>query len=197
MVANTPVRIAFIALVAVCCTVSTAKAQGPSHLPPQPALSESQAEPYSPGIALATPALLTAASVGAFAVGMSEDNGNIAFAGLVGMLVSPSLGHVYTGDYRGALIGAGLRVAGTGLVVVGAATALAGAFNAEGQDSDGDALILGGALTIVGGTIYSIVDAPYSAKRANKKRRNLSLSPAPIQGPNRRTGWGVMMQASF
>jgi hypothetical protein len=195
-------HIALLTLAALIGSVTAAAAETHPAVGPGATLSETETvETYSTGIAQATPLLLTAASASAIVVGVSTENELLAYAGVVGVLVGPSMGHVYTQDWRGALIGTGLRVAGTGLVVAGAAAALGSTYAHEEDDTSGDGgaavLMLGGALTFVGGTIYSIVDAPHSAERANKRQGNLSLSPAPIQGPDRSTGWGAMIQATF
>tara|TARA_R110002073_G_scaffold245044_5_gene407560 strand:- start:105166 stop:105777 length:612 start_codon:yes stop_codon:yes gene_type:complete len=191
--------LATLAVLAVTATSATAQTH-PAVAPTNRVSMAPDAQPYSAGIALATPLLLSAASAGVIVVGAESDTA--IYAGVIGLLVSPSLGHVYTGDWRGVLIGGGLRLAGTGLVVVGVASAVGNSFGAVDDNDEDDStnlagLAILGSLAITAGTLYSIVDAPYSAKRANKQHSAISLSPAPIQGPDKSTGWGTVFQATF
>lgn len=151
---------------------------------------------YSAGLALTAPIVATAASVALVSLGSSEDSDGLVKMGLVGLAIGPSLGHIYTKDYRGVLIGSGLRIGGGLAVAAGAAIAVGSSLGA-GDGSGAAPLLLVGGAAALGGTIYSIVDAPFSARRANEKHRQMSVTPAPIQGPLHTTGWGANLSMKF
>lgn len=194
---------AITSLAAVVLAIGVATAETRlAPLEPMPAGVDSEVEePYSATVALALPVLATGASTAVFIAGSAGEGDAVDLIGLVGMAVSPSLGHMYTSDWRRVAIGTGLRLGG-GVAIVGAvAVSFA---NTDLEDGDGDegeipAVLLGtaGLIGIVGGTIYSIADAPLSAKRANEKARQITLMPAPMRGPSQSTGWGAQMQMTF
>ena len=97
---------------------------------------------------------------------------------LLSTLITPSLGHIYAGDYWTA--GLGMRAAGGAVALVGVAQALdCGIIYASkecGFFSGGEAaLVLGGTLAAAG-AIYDIATAPKSARRYNERR--FSIVPA-------------------
>ncbi len=176
---------------------ATANAQThPALATPPPASVDSSSEPYSATIATAVPLLATAASAGLLIV---SDSDSVTTAGSVGLLLAPSLGHAYTGHWRGAVIGTVIRAAGVGMVAMSVSNGASALVDTGGQSIGGGSpeLFVLGSLITLGGTVYSIMDAPYSAKRANKEHQQLTVTPAPIQGPDSSTGWGAVMQMTF
>jgi hypothetical protein len=192
-----PLRILVVALAFLAISSEPAVAQAqPLGFGPVAGFEDGVREkPYSAGIALSLPVAATALSVGLVGLGKSQNWDGASTAGYVGLALGPSLGHIYTGNWQGALIGTGLRVGGAGAGVVGVFMMFVGG------PSAGVPFFIGGGIAAVGGTLYNIVDAPFSAVRANKKRQKklerLSLSPAPIQGPSRSMGWGAQLQMTF
>ncbi len=192
-------RVLLAALAALACTVQVASAQSDAPgVAPTPPPTNRDAEPYSEGNAVVAPLVGTAVSLGLAVVGDAKDIDALVLIGSVGVFFSPSLGHVYTRDWRGALIGTGIRAAGVGIFLAGVTVVTSDEENKEGDIEGGAGLLMGlGALTYLGGAVYSFWDAPGSARRANKKHQDLSVTFAPIQGPNRSTGWGAAMQGTF
>lgn len=182
-----------LAMAFIVVTGGTVSAQ--SHAPgasliPTPETRDT-ALPYSPGLALTAPIVATAVSVGLTSFAASEDSDTAAVVGLIGLAVGPSVGHIYTRDWTGALVGTGLRTGG-------ALTMLWGVAMSINTDSDkGVPLMIAGGAAAIGGTLYSIVDAPYSAMRANEKQHSLRIVPAPVQGPLQTTGWGANLGMTF
>lgn len=161
------------------------------------ALGDEEPEgPYSASTALVLPVAATAASAGLIYLGSSSESKSATTLGLVGLALGPSLGHAYTGHWGGVGLGMGIRAAGAGVAVMSVPVLL-------GTRSVETALTfaVAGGLVGVAGTAYSIIDAPFSAKRANKKHNQklegLTLTPAPIQGPSQSTGWGAQLAMTF
>jgi hypothetical protein len=166
--------------------------------PVAPSPAPSSAEPverYSAGTALGLAALGTAVGYGAFIGGLQSDNDRLAYVGLGGIVLGPSVGHIYTGDFKRALIGVGIRTAGPALLLAAAAT-MSGECLFDGNCSLGtDALMAGGYLLTLGGTAYSLIDAPLSARRRNVEAEQ-SISLGPVFGPQS-TGIGLQAIGSF
>lgn len=163
---------------------------------PSPAPSSAEAvERYSAGTALGLAALGTAVGYGAFIGGLASDNERLGYVGIGGIILGPSAGHVYTGDFKRALLGVGIRTAGPALLLT-AVTTMSGECLFDGNCSLGtDALIAGGYLLTLGGTAYSLIDAPLSAKRRNGEAER-SISLGPVFGPQS-TGVGLHAIGSF
>src|ERR1051325_9122121 len=76
-----------------------------------------QVDEKSPDTALALSLGGTAASVGMVVIGAQQHNPELATAGVLSSLVTPSLGHWYSGHYLTA--GLGIRVASATAFTVG------------------------------------------------------------------------------
>ncbi len=92
--------------------------------------------------------------------------------------IAPMAGHVYTGEWAQALFGTGIRL-------IGATVALGGWVAGANCDTscsgkDGLAAIAIGLALVAGGTLYSAIDAPRSARRKNSSLR-LTLSPTVVR----------------
>lgn len=161
----------------------------------EPLPSDSNVEEYSPVVA-------TALSVGGLLgssalLALSEDSFALWTAGAAGLLVTPSLGHVYTGDWLRAGVTTGLR-AGGAYLIIGAAFAGLPLNDSEPDDKTVPAVMSAtGLVAFAAGTIYSIWDAPASARRANAKRRRVALVPMPIQTPGKKLGMGAQLSFTF
>jgi cysteine-rich repeat protein len=119
--------------------------------------------------------------------------------GLAGVIVAPSLGQLYTGHRRHALLTSTLRVGAMTLALIGLADGLGGLFGIEGSNADrGFGLFAFGGYSLFGLMAYDIIDAPFSARRANGggRRPRLSLLPAPLSAPGQ-AGLGLSLAASF
>ncbi len=149
---------------------------------------------YSTTVATALPLITTAASIGTLLAAAQLDSGGLAVAGFTGVLIGPSLGHIYTGNWKSPLLGVGLRLLGVAVIAYG----LGGALSDEDGSSDNISLYyIAGGLIYSGSTILDILDAPASAERGNREASSLSFHPTPILGPDRSIGWGAALQTSF
>lgn len=152
----------------------------------------------SPGAAVAFSLLGTVAGYGTFIGGASSEHDGLAYLGLAGILVGPSLGHLYTGEHRKVWLTGGLRGLGIVGMGVGGTIALRDCGLRDSCDSGGPPLFWISAIVTVGATVYSIVDSASSARRVNERRRNrLALTPTPIVGPNQSTGMGMSLSGTF
>jgi hypothetical protein len=163
--------------------------------PPLPAASLAEpVEEYSTGTALGLAVLGTAVGYGAFIGGLASENNRLAYVGIGGIILGPSAGHVYTGDLKRALLGVGIRAAGPALFLAAIPT-ISGECLSGNCSLGTDALIAGGYLLTLGGTAYSLIDAPLSAKRRNAEAGR-SISLGPVFGPHS-TGVGLQAIGSF
>lgn len=171
----------------------------------QPGLTEPQPPPVeeagdkSPGVALSLALFGTAASYAGLVAAANSGSGELALLGVGGIIVAPSLGHFYAGE-SGRGVGHSLvRLGAGGAMVAGALVWMEDCWFEE--DCDGGAgpfIVIAGAVVGIGSTVYSIADAPAAAARHNEaRRRRLVLTPAPIVGPDRSTGFGVHVGAQF
>lgn len=142
---------------------------------------------YSPRRALLYSILGTVGSMVVSSVGNEEEIVPLAIVGSVGMLVTPSLGHIYTRDWWRALVPMGLRVVG----VVSMVTSGTGDVVRSGQ-------LAGGALLFLSATAYSIIAAPRSARRANRKlQQRLGVTPTSMADAAGRNTMGLALTGSF
>ena len=70
-------------------------------------------------------------------------------------------------------------------------------FHAEWEERVLAMVLACGAVLGIGSTVYSIIDSPAAAERHNESRRRFVLTPAPVVGPDRSTGYGVSLAAEF
>ncbi len=132
------------------------------------------------GLSMGSTALLSGVGFG-LSMGGYEDAG-LALS-LLGNIVGPSVGHIYTGQYWHALGTSLGRGAATGIMLAGLMHTdfLASVF---GREPDAPAwawpVTLLGAAGVLGLTIYDYVDAPLSAVRFNERARGAQLSLAPL-----------------
>ena len=121
-------------------------------------------------MSLTTTAALTAGGIALGAAG-SEQAGFGLFA--LGVVVAPSLGHFYAGEWGHGLITSGLRL---GLGTATLVTAVSSMFAHERDESGANgAAAVGLGIATVGLMLYDIIDAPLAAKRTNKKRQRAWL----------------------
>ena len=202
---NKPItRTALIAATTVVLSTSvsvTAHAQNNVDAPSLvqlPPAADHDREPVSPRVALTLSLLGTAVGYGSFIAGLEYDNNGLAFLGIAGIVIGPSIGHIYTGDVRRELVTTSVRGLGVLVTGVGAVMSFSDCLLQSTCNSPGPALSLAGALVTVGGTIYSIVDSRRSARRANERNeRWFALTPAPMLGPDRSMGMGMVASGSF
>ena len=144
---------------------------------------------YSPLIAFLLPALGTTGSFMTTLYGGEKEIAPVYLVGVAGMLAGPSLGHFYTRDWKRALIPTGLRAAGLGIAIYGF---LGGDFSSDSDVTRTNPyLAVGGLLLLVGSGVYSIVDAPRSARRGNRRSKTtmtLTMTRIPDADGNRVAG---------
>lgn len=178
---------------------STASAQ-PGRTPPADLPDEK-----SPAIALGLSLLGTGAGIAALvAASEMEDGAPLGVAGIGALVVGPSLGHFYAGESDRGIRHAAVRLGavaamGTGLLLFFSSPCAFGSENEcpETREDVGIGIFLAGAAVGVGSTIYSIVDAPFAARRTNRKASSTMLLPSPIVGPDRSTGLGLSLTGSL
>ncbi|HWO22935.1 MAG TPA: hypothetical protein VNO30_29445 [Kofleriaceae bacterium] len=117
-----------------------------------------------------------------------------AYAGGIGAVIAPSLGHWYAGT---ALTrGMGVRLLGTALIFGGAVVGVASFFDQLHDDNDDDndtdtvvrdsptakALVISGLVLVAAGTIDDIITAPLRVRRENRARGwGVGLAPVVTQ----------------
>jgi hypothetical protein len=114
--------------------------------------------------------------------------GDPGFAALsvAGVLIGPSLGHLYAGRFGRGAATVGLRVAlGAGMVAAG--ICWDECTHAQNQTLAAGAIFFG-TLTAVS-VVYDIVTAPASARRWNARRAALSMGPARVGGRSALGAW--------
>ncbi len=122
------------------------------------------------------------------------------YALLFGLNLSPSAGHLYTGD-TWHVVGTGLaRAFALGLIVAGLAQG-GGTGESLAELGPGDALMWLGSLSWIGLTCYDIIDAPFSAHRFNERAAGdafeLNLSPFALAAPAGRPEAGPALGLSL
>jgi hypothetical protein len=138
------------------------------------AAAQSRLPPKRPNVALAWSLGGSAASAGVLALGVATNQSGLALTGLFSSLVTPSFGHFYADDPL--TWGLPVRIASFGIMFWGLMEAL------DCQDnctSNKAGVIFGaGLLTLGGGMLYDIVQAPAAARRYNERHGlQLTLSP--------------------
>jgi hypothetical protein len=189
---------AVVAAVLVAAPLAARAQPGMTEPLPAPAPVDDSGD-KSPGVALGLSLLGTAGGYAAIAAGSENGNEGLVWLGLGGILVGPSLGHFYAGESGRAIGHSLIRLGAVGTMFAGAVITFADCWDDEDGDcgSVGPVIIVGGAVLGVGSTVYSIADAPAAARRHNQERRRFLLTPAPLVGPGRSTGYGVALGATF
>jgi hypothetical protein len=171
-------------------------------LTPAPAPAEAPALPKkNPGLALLLSGGGVAASVACF--GLSLGSGSVFLARLgSGLLVlGPSAGHVYTGDYQRAAIMSGVRAAAFGGSLLGLSIQNDGFLNQNGGKAAlGNTMLTTSTIALISLAFFDIVDAPFSIERLTRKRKEgftLKLGPAPVTSPDGTTALGLAAAGSF
>lgn len=179
----------FDAVLAFLLVPSLALAQ-PSYQPPVAPARPIEVAPIKSeetATALAVGGTLGGFALAALALKSSGDNPTLGWAAAAGLLVGPSLGHVYTGDALHAVGTSVLRAGGGLSMLLGVfiLTMSEDCFDDDlgscgGDDDDkGHAMLWIGAAAYLGATAYDIIDASYSARRANARHaRSVMLTPS-------------------
>lgn len=132
----------------------------------------------------------TALGLGAIALGGESRNEALAWAGVAGVFVGPSAGHIYAGEGGHAVKMSLLRAGGVVVLAVGALSAHSEPAcidycGYDDDDSEANAAIwLGGAL-FVGATLYDFWDAGRAARRYNEKHQaSYMFAPTMMSSPH-------------
>ncbi len=144
------------------------------------AVTRRQRAPRSPGVALA---LSLTGTLGSGLLAVAPTAGWLPepafYAGMTGLLLTPSLGHLYTGEHDRAYFTTSLRILSAG---VGVGGALLDQTNPAGDltvitppDSGGKWMMLGSGILIGGIALYDVIDSPASARRISPPA--VSLTP--------------------
>lgn len=151
--------------------------------------------PYSPGTAFTLSLLGTATGYGLLTLAANRESEGLAWAGIAGVMIGPSMGHIYTGESNRAIGHTALRGLGGALMVAGLAFGLDDSGN--GPPANPYVLMTGGFVLHTVMTVYSMADAPRSARRVNRRLQQLEIAPTPIIGPDHSTGVGLTLGGNF
>ncbi len=144
--------------------------------------SHAEAEAPTPGTATTLSVVGAAVPTGLIAYGLLKPDDAEAIAiGAVALMVTPSLGHWYAGDFGST----GARIRGAGIASVGlggliGAIAVAACFEAgdcRPAEHVGRGLVLAGAGTIAIGAIVDVVTAGRAARARRDHRPGLQVTP--------------------
>ncbi len=174
-------RAVIVALLLLAPAVSRAQATPPGPTPPSPPpeLVSHKSPPLAGGLAVVT----TVVGWGLVAAGVADDSAGAVLVGVPLAAIGPSVGHVYAGEYRHALITTSLRVAGLALAYYGVAssTSCFGDSCPDGAGKNNAGLSLLGVGIAAGVGLYDWIDAPSAARRANRRAdaawRSVFVSP--------------------
>jgi len=160
-----------------------------------------------PGKALALALVPIVGGVALMSVGdaVADDLGegvgtSLALAGAGVLVIGPSAGHAYAGEWGTAGVLALGRVGGVALAtygVIGMIGCIECDDTVEQDDDDSGAavgLLLLGTAVYVGTTVYTIIDAPRAARRTNRRAAaRMMVSPTIITTPSgRATGLALV-----
>jgi hypothetical protein len=154
--------------------------------PPPPAAQAPAGEQLSESTALA---LSLGGTIGSWGLLLGSPfvpggEGLMVTAGGLGIFFAPSFGNWYAG--QGFTRGLGLRLGGGAIVIAGAIVALMEdpiSFGHDDGPEDEEPAVYGPAIAIAGlgllawGTVDDIVRAPGAARRKNRERAGLALTP--------------------
>ena len=174
-------RAVIVALLLLAPAVSRAQATPPGPTPPSPPpeLVSHKSPPLAGGLAVVT----TVVGWGLVAAGVADDSAGAVLVGVPLAAIGPSVGHVYAGEYRHALITTSLRVAGLAQAYYGvaASTVCFGDSCPDGAGHRNARLSVLGVGIAAGVGLYDWIDAPSAARRANRRAdaawRSVFVSP--------------------
>jgi hypothetical protein len=106
-----------------------------------------------------------ALGAGLIVAGIVAEQPTVGLSGVGVLTVGPSIGHYYTGDVGRGLLTTGVRAAGFTVMTLGALASSCFDDSCGQDDLSGELAMAGGALLVVGATVYDIVDARPSARR--------------------------------
>ncbi len=128
------------------------------------------------GVAASGLAMLAGAAIG------GDTGAGNAIAGAASLMVTPSIGQIYSGDYLST--GLIARLAGTAAMGLGGALLLDGGFDDEqGKVAVGLLLFVGGAAAAVSGVVLDVAFAGTAAERWNVKH-GFTVAPTAIATPS-------------
>ena len=146
----------------------------------------------------------TAASAVVFAAGVKQDNLGLIALGSLSLLVTPSFGEWYAGQYL--TVGMGIRVAGAAVAFGGLIRGMdcggwsgkdCSAAQMSASDRDFKVLVGIGLAAYAGGALYDIVTAPRAADAYNARHRpQFQLTPTVLNPPSG-PAYGVGIGGSF
>ncbi len=142
-------------------------------------------------VAMALAIGTTAGSLGVVYAAARSSVPQLAAIGVIGLVVGPSAGHFYAGEWGHALAMSGLRTAGAIVLTVGVIGAMSTRDDAPPPNHSRawDMIVVGGATYLVA-TVWDIVDSRGAARRANAR-----LTIAPTYGAT--TGAGLVVAGRF
>jgi hypothetical protein len=146
----------------------------------------------------------TTVGYGLFAAGAASESAALMVPGGIVAVVGPSVGYFYVGESgRGtvhtAIRAGGAAMAGAGLTIVAvqAAGCILTFDSSSCENTGGEILLAAGTVIVVADTVYSLIDTPFAVRREKERRRDLTIIPTPIQGPDRSVGMGLAAAATF
>ena len=142
---------------------------------PGPIVQRQQPESLDESTATLAAVATTVGSIGLTIAGAKYGSSGLGLLGVGGMMIGPSIGHFYAGEWGHALGMSALRSAGTVVFLIGFVEAITVAESDGGSSrhSNASSLMALGGLTYVVTTVYDIYDAGHAARRANAQRLTL------------------------
>ena len=157
------------------------------------AADDAAPEPRSRGTAFALSAGGTALSVGVVAIGASTGRRDVAVAGLLSSLVTPSAGEIYAGELP--TWGMGIRIVSAGVAIAGVSEALKCPLASNSCPGVGG-LLAASALGYASGIIYDLATAGTAVDHYNERLR-LRVTPTVIPTASSGPAVGLGIGGSF
>jgi hypothetical protein len=187
------------ALVVLALLISTTVARAqPSMAPiadpeePTRPMTATKPDVTNPDIGAALAVATTVGGLAVIAATVKYNLGATGWIGVAGLLVGPSAGHIYAGEWAHALGMSALRTAGALVLTIGVVNATS-AYSDGPQPDHRNAtsmMLVGGAAYVIG-TLYDIYDSRSAVRRANA--RELGIVPTVgTQG-----GYGLAVAGRF
>jgi hypothetical protein len=164
---------------------------------------------HSPVGATLISAGTTAISLAVLYAGMRNNDLSLLEVGYGGLMVTPSLGHIYGDPGHVTTEGVVARGVGTGIMMLGALLSVPNDLHAFGcisnsanepcnSDRTGPDIVLAGLAVVVAGAVIDIATAGPATQRHNERHRAaVSVTPTVMRTADRSMAGGVALGGTF